>query len=322
MTDIAVAEPETDDTMPPAPEAVAAPEAAPAPEVEAETDDTRSAREKVLDHFADSEGDQSVAQIIAGTGLNRNSCEQAIFRAVQSEQLVRVAQGTYRLAPPKPLAPSRNGHTNEEWIARIEAWQANPASWNVERDGPPPNDPNHRIPLDVVGRFKDRQAREAKEREKREAAAAKQEAADAALRDQLLAATGGNFTPGPGLDDLAPIKMALELIPLDSILSSIRMKTDRRIYPPNEPATSWRERRLLQKIAEDYCQFVVVPVMVKAWSEAGKGPATKTQSSPPAGYMTDDNIEIDRSHHDSEHAPPGPHSLPKPPMDEDADAAR
>jgi hypothetical protein len=62
--------------------------------------------------------------------------------------------------------------SDEEWIARIEAWQVNPACWNIEEDGPPPNDPNHRIPLDVVGRFKDRQAREAKEREKREGAAA------------------------------------------------------------------------------------------------------------------------------------------------------
>ena len=110
--------------------------AASAPEAEAETDDNRTAREKVLDHFADCDDpDQSVAQIIAGTGLSRNTCEQAIFRAVQSEQLQRVSQGVYRLAPPKPpsppkpLPPSRNGHTNDEWIARILAWQAAP--WNI-----------------------------------------------------------------------------------------------------------------------------------------------------------------------------------------------
>jgi hypothetical protein len=91
----------------------------------------------VLDHLTDSEGEQTVAQIIQGTGLSRNTCEQAIFRAVQSEQLQRVSQGVYRLAPPKPPAPtkpeppSRNGHANDEWIARIEAMQANPASWNI-----------------------------------------------------------------------------------------------------------------------------------------------------------------------------------------------
>jgi hypothetical protein len=93
-------------------------------------------------------------KIIQGTGLIRNTAEQAIFRAVQSEQIERTAPGTYRLAPPKPLPSSCNGHSNEEWVARIEAWQANPASWRVEEDGPPPNDPNHRIPLDVVGRLK------------------------------------------------------------------------------------------------------------------------------------------------------------------------
>jgi hypothetical protein len=172
--------------------------AAPTPEAELETEVNKSAREKVLDHLTDSEGPQTVAEIIQGTGLIRNTAERAIFRAVQAGQIERTAPGTYKLAAPKPPRPpspeppppSPAGHTDEEWIARIEAWQVNPASWNVEEDGPPPNDPNHRIPLDVVGRFKNRQAREAKEREKREAAAAKQEAADAALRDQLIAATG------------------------------------------------------------------------------------------------------------------------------------
>jgi hypothetical protein len=193
--------------------------AAPAPEVESE--DNRSAREKVLDFLTDTEGPQSVSEIIAGTGLSRNTCEQAIFRVVQSEQLQRVSQGVYRLVPPKPPSPpkpeppSRNGHTNEEWSARIEAWQVNPASWNVEEDGPPPNDPNHRIPQDVVCRLKDRQKRE---REK----AVKQAAADAELRNQLLAACRGNFTPGPGLDDMAPVQAILELVPVDYILYAIR----------------------------------------------------------------------------------------------------
>src|SRR6266850_5472970 len=129
--------------------------AAPAPEAEPETDDTRSARERVIDHLTDAERPQSVEQILAGTGLNRNACEQAIFRAKKAEQIIWVAPGVYALAPPKPLPPSRNGHTNDEWVARILAWQANPASWKIEEDGPPPNNPNHRIPLDVVGRFKD-----------------------------------------------------------------------------------------------------------------------------------------------------------------------
>jgi hypothetical protein len=262
------------------------PEAAPAPDVESETNDTRTARQKVLDHLTDSEGPQSVSEIIQGTGLSRNTCEQAIFRAVQSEQIERVSQGVYRLALPKPFPPSRNGHTNEEWIARIVAWQANPASWNREEDGPPPNDPNHRIPLDVVGRFKDRQAREAKEREKREAATARQAAADAELRDKLIAAAGGNVVRGPAIEDLAPIKAAMEIVPLERILSSIRDGLHRLMCPASESATSWREPRLLKRIAQDYCCAVIIPSMVDAWSKAtGKAPAAKAHESlPPAGH--------------------------------------
>jgi hypothetical protein len=293
----------------PAPEATAAP----APEAEPETDDTRSARDRVIDHLTDSEGPQSVEQILAGTGLNRNACEQAIFRAKKAKQIIWVAPGVYALAPPKPLPSSRNGHSNEEWVARIEAWQVNPASWNIEEDGPPPNDPNHRIPLDVVGRIKDRQTREAKEREKREGAAAKQTAADRELRNQLLAACRGNFTPGPGLDDMSPVRAILELVPVDYILYAIRQKVDKRCFPGNPPLASWRDPKFLRAVADNYCGGVVIPSMVRAWGEAGKVPATKAHgSSPPAGHTPDD-IDNLRSHHDHEHAPPGPHSLPKAP---------
>jgi hypothetical protein len=183
------------------------------------------------------------------------------------------------------LPSSRNGHSNEEWVARIEAWQVNTASWNIEEDGPPPNDPNHRIPLDVVGLFKDRQAREREKREKREAAAARQAAADRELRAKLIAATHGNYTPGPGIDDVSPIRAALEVISIDDILSAIRSKTDRKLYPKNEPASSWREKRLLQAIAEHFCRFVVVPSMVDAWSKAGKvapGNAADASEASPA----------------------------------------
>jgi hypothetical protein len=287
--------------------------AAPAPEAELETEVNKSAREKVLDHLTDSEGLQSVEQILAGTGLNRNACEQAIFRAKKAEQIIWVAPGVYALAPPKPLPSSRKGHSNEEWVARIEAWQVNPASWNIEEDGPLPNDPNHRIPLDVAGRFKDRQAREAKEREKREAAAARRAAADAELRNQLLAACNGNFQPGPGLDDMSPVRAILELVPVDYILYAIRQKVDKRCFPGNPPLASWRDPKFLRAVADNYCGGVVIPNMVAAWEAAGKAPATKAHgSSPPAGHTPDD-IDNLRSHHDLEHAPPGPHSLPKPP---------
>ena len=272
---------------------------APAPEAEAETDDTRTARQKVIDHLTDTEGEQTVAEIIQGTGLIRNTAERAIFRAVQSEQIERTAPSTYRLAPPKPpdapkpAAPA--GYTNEEWIARIEAWQVNPASWNIEEDGPPPNDPNHRIPLDVVGRFKDRHKRERENAAKQDAegAAARQSAADAELRNKLLAATAGNYSPGPGLDDMAPVKAILELVPLDVVYRVICWKISKLCYPPNPTLTSWRDPRLLKAIAEEYCQSLIIPTLLDGWSKAagtapGKAtgasdPSPATQTSPRAG---------------------------------------
>jgi hypothetical protein len=129
--------------------------------------------------------------------------------------------------------------------------------------------------LDVVGRLKDRQAREAK-------AAAKQAAADGELRDKLIAATGGNVIRGPAVDDVAAIKMAMELVPLDCIVSAIRGKTDRKCYPKNEPATSWRDPRLLKAIAETYCRFLLIPGMVQTWGAAGTAPQKAVETPEPS----------------------------------------
>jgi hypothetical protein len=65
----------------------------------------------------------------------------------------------------------------------------------------------------------------------------------------------------------------------------------------------------------------VIPSIVAAWEAAGKAPATKAHgSSPPAGHMPDGIDEL-RSRHDQENAPPGPHVMPQPLVDEDAGAA-
>ena len=61
----------------------------------------------------------------------------------------------------------------------------------------------------------------------------------------------------------------MELVPFAHILRSIRYKTDRKLYPTNEPATSWREPRLLREIAETYCTTMIIPRLVDAWSKAG-----------------------------------------------------
>jgi len=42
-------------------------------------------------------------------------------------------------------------------------------------------------------------------------APARQAAADRELRDKLIAATGGNVIRGPGIDDVSPIRAAMEV---------------------------------------------------------------------------------------------------------------
>jgi hypothetical protein len=84
------------------------------------------------------------------------------------------------------------------------------------------------------------------------------------------------------------------------------------MFPKNEPARSWSEERLLREIAENYCRTEIVPRLVAAWEAAGKAPApTVRESSPPDADMAD--IIVDRSHHDAEDAPAGPHTLPATP---------
>ncbi len=285
-------------------------------------------RRAVLDALLDADEPLSVSRILAEMppGTTRGSAESAVRREWEAGRIERVAPGVYGLAPPKPPEPPKPTPqppptpTEEAiWFEALERWVVDRSSWDVEKFGPPPDAPNNNIQPAVKLRFNDRLRKREERRREAEAAAARQGAADAELRDRLIAATGGNIVRSSAVDDVAPIKLALQVVPLERILSAIRSKTDRKLYPKNEPAASWGEPRLLKAIAESYCAAVIVPSLVKAWGEAGKAPATTTRaSSPPAGDMPDDNI--DRSHHDHEHAPPGPHSLSKSPMDEDADA--
>jgi len=328
----------------------ASPEAAPAPEVEtpvsveidaapasAEAPAERALpfdvehlgllRRSVLDHLADTEGPQSVAQILAAmpAGTTRGSGESAIRREWEADRIERVGAGLYVLGKPKPPkqakpAPQPSPTEESTWLARLDAWATDPSSWDVEAFGPPPDQSNN-IPADIKARFNDRVRKRAERRREAEAAATARTAADAELRAKLLAATGGNFQPGPALDDVAPIRLAMELVPIDRILSSVRNKTDRRMYPANEPATSWREQRLLLEIAESYCRTEIVPRLVDAWSKASAKfrpeyfSGLTHEGSPPqtsligdselsaAGDMPDDIV--DRSQHDSRQHRPG-----------------
>jgi hypothetical protein len=89
-------------------------------------------RRAVLDHLLDSvdAGPQSVADILIAMppGTTRGTAETAIKREFDSGRILRVAPGTYVLAPPKPPEPPkpppteplrRDGHTDSEWLAAL-----------------------------------------------------------------------------------------------------------------------------------------------------------------------------------------------------------
>src|SRR6266850_6703352 len=101
--------------------------------------------------------------------------------------------------------PVRDGISDQDWLAALETWSID-RSWDTEL-GPPPDQPNN-IPADIKLRFNDRQRKRAERRREAEAAAAKRTAADAELRDKLIAATGGNIVRTSALDDVGPIKLA------------------------------------------------------------------------------------------------------------------
>jgi hypothetical protein len=138
------------------------------------------------------------------------------------------------------------------------------------RDRAPPaiDQSDHRVPPDIEVLFTARLRKRAERRRDAEAAAAKRAAADAELLAKLKDATGGNYTLGPGIEDLGSIKMALEIVGLDDVLSAIRHRTDLKCCPKNEPATSWGDERLLKAIAEYYCRYSIVPSLVSAWGAA------------------------------------------------------
>jgi hypothetical protein len=281
-----------------APDAAASPAEAPAaaaervmPEIE---HPIGSLRQAVLDALIDNEGPRTVSQIIAHmpVGTSRNSGESAIKREFDSGRIVRTSPGHYRLAPVKPAEPpkptptpdppkaSEDNRTTEQWFALLEAWDADPSCWNVERDGPPPDQPDCRVLLLIKVRFADRLRKREERRKDREAAAAKQTEADAALRAKLIAGCFGNVTLGAGINDLAPIKaMLADGVPLEHVLIGLKRVTDRRIDPKATPISSWREPRVLESVARSVLLGGLLPRLVDAWSKAGIAPQKPTDAS-------------------------------------------
>src|SRR6266446_3845968 len=77
-------------------------------------------------------------------------------------------------------------------------------------------------------------------------------------------------------------RSSAENVPLDRVLASIRDGLHRLMCPASEAATSWRETRILKRIAQDYCQYVIVPAMVDDWGKASaKAPEKPVQKLKP-----------------------------------------
>jgi hypothetical protein len=223
--------------------------ATPAPDGE-----PRSAREFILDHFADTAdaGPQSIAQLVEATGVDRNTIDQALHRMIAGNEIVRVDRGLYKLAP-KPTARVRNGHTDAEWIDLVLKWQKT-REWNVERDGDPPDSPFHLIPDDIVRGLKMRQEREAKQREVQKAATPPPLAvseADVELFTALLKAVNGRVAvghaPGTGIADLrVPKAMIANGTSLEAdILPTLRRHAGELAQRPLE---SWTARWFVEEV--------------------------------------------------------------------------
>jgi hypothetical protein len=265
-------------------------------------------RRAILEGLIDGEGALSVSELHAlmPVGTPRGTTEAGILREYRSGRILRISPGHYALAPARPPEAKRPSPppppTPEDeatWFAALDGWINDPETWDRTTLGPRPDEPGRRIPPDIVAKGVDRSRKRKERRREAEAAAAKRTAADAELRDRLIAATGGNIVRTSALDDVGPIKLALQVVPIDRILSAIRYQTDRKLYPKNEPARSWGEPRLLKAIAES-----IVPSLVAAWTAAGTRPSPAAPSSPAAAQVPDDVDEL-RSHHDVEDEPAG-----------------
>jgi hypothetical protein len=267
--------------LPPASAEPAAPAAAGAElPADDETADGRSYRQRILDAFEDNEGDLTVVQLMQDTGLNRNAVDSTLSVMVKRGLVLRVAQGLYRLAPPAlapelPPAPAEqpraDGVSAEQWLDWLWSWHRS-GQWAGPGNPPDRVDgiitANCVVPLDVWMTFLGQRD-----------AIAKQQAEDAALRDQLLPAANGNIIRGSGLNDVRPLRVMLASgVDMATIEQVIRAKHDRRSYPKNLPLQSWGD--LLKPVAENYGRFVLGRKMLARWQERLADPDATTAASP------------------------------------------
>jgi hypothetical protein len=274
---------EIDAAPPEAPEAAASAEAPAERALPFDVEHLGVLRRAVLDHLVDTEGPQSVAQILAAMppGTTRGSAESAIKREFHAGRIERVAAGTYRLAPPpKPKPPPPPPEEEQMWFDALEAWLVDSSTWDVEKLGLPPDHADTRVPPPVKLKFVDRIRKREERRKDAEAAAARRAAADRELRDRLIAGCFENVTLGAGINDLSVIKaMLADGVPLEHILIGLKRTVDRRIDPRAAPIASWRDERFLRAVARCALLEGLLPKLVETWKAAGTAPAKPAGAS-------------------------------------------
>jgi predicted transcriptional regulator len=187
------------------------------PPADVETEDTRTARQRILDHLEDTvdHGPQHISAIMQGTGLNRNQVDSTISRMVTAGLVERAGEkgdAQYQLAPPKPVpdpvptpaeTPRADGISLAQLVLWLHSW-ANGGPW--EGPGKPPDRKTGIIvagggclvPLPAWSTFLgERDALE------------KQRETDGALRARLVAVAFGNVHPRARLDDMKAIRIML-----------------------------------------------------------------------------------------------------------------
>jgi hypothetical protein len=248
-------------------------------------------RRGVLDALADADEPLNVARILQElpAGTTRNAAESAIKREHDAGRITRTSPGHYTLAPvqppgqpqpaPQPDPVPSGGVTDEQWLDALDAYSST-GLWYAP--GNPPGQAGCSVLPGIIARHNDRIRKRDQRRKEAESAAAKRNAADAELRNRLVAATDGNIVPGAALDDLEPIKAALAFgVPLDRIVYAVRYKTDRKMFPGNEPATSWREERLLRKVAETYFESLIPNGWPRGRPRRRRYPRRRARCRPP-----------------------------------------
>jgi hypothetical protein len=243
----------------------------------------RTARQRVMDHFLDTEGPQSLQQILEGTALDPKLLGVTLVRAVKAGLLERVETGVYALPPkPEPPAPPEPprlhfGFTHVQWLHAMHAWRIDPSSW-PENMGPRPGRMDCRAPFEVVSVF-NKQFDEIQEA----TAATEAEIANAAnlrLWEQAMRACGANVLESADIGPLVQAEAAG--ITRDVILRALlQFDPDGVKRGAPAPLKSFRDMRVLFEISKAHAMALAVKAAEAAAANWANAPAVFVKRPPP-----------------------------------------